>query len=57
MYNPLTGSYDNHGEIKKARKLKDIDMTEISLVVEPANKRKFLFYKQSYRTDDQNLKT
>jgi len=31
--------------ITKARSLKDIDTTEISLVDKPANKRKFLFFK------------
>jgi hypothetical protein len=42
-YNLFTGGYE---PIEKSRKLKDVELTEISLVSEPANKRKFLFFKR-----------
>jgi len=49
MYNLIDGmNYpDSETEFEKSRRLRDIELKEVSLVTKAANKKKFLFYKSA----------
>jgi len=51
-YNLFTGGYE---PIEKSRKLKDVELEEISFVDEPANNRRFLFTKSADGTSVDSL--